>query len=174
MKKFFNPGKSLNKQTQKYVRTKCETPSNESNFPGDSASSAELLLHEHKKLVPEARQLQERAIKITKATEQLVASGCFAGEQATAQAYTVLSATSDYLTDLDARESLLTRAITFFRNAHAVITNYARACSPGLCNMPPPVNPVNSDVSIRLSDIPLCLSALYSQMYYCAINEIII
>lgn len=89
---------------------------------GDSSSSAELLLHEHKKLIPEARQLQERALKITKATEQLVSSGCFAGEQATYQAYTVLSATSDYLSDLEQREHLLQRAITFFRNAQTVLT----------------------------------------------------
>lgn len=92
---------------------------------GDSSSSAELLLHEHKKLLPEAKQLQERALKITKATEQLVASGCFAGEQATAQSYVVLSATSDYLTDLQNRESLLERVIAFFRTAQTVgITNY--------------------------------------------------
>lgn len=77
-------------------------------------------MKEHQKLIPESRQLQERAIKITKATEQLVSSGCFAGEQATAQAYAVLSATSDYLSDLDSREALLTRAIAFFRNAHQV------------------------------------------------------
>ncbi|KAG5897357.1 hypothetical protein JTB14_030240 [Gonioctena quinquepunctata] len=93
-----------------------------SNQYGDSSSSAELLLHEHKKLLPEAKQLQERALKITKATEQLVAAGCFAGEQATAQSYIVLSATSDYLTDLQNRESLLERVIAFFRSAHTVIT----------------------------------------------------
>lgn len=96
---------------------------------GDSISSAELLLLEHQKLLPESRQLQERAIKITKATEQLVSSGCFAGEQATAKAYSVLSATSDYLADLDAREQLLTRALAFFRNAHTVIV------PPSLCRL---------------------------------------
>lgn len=89
-------------------------------FTGDSSSSAELLLHEHRKLLPEAKQLQERALKITKATEQLVASGCFAGEQASEQSYAVLSATSDYLTDLQHRESLLERVIGFFRTAQTV------------------------------------------------------
>lgn len=87
---------------------------------GDSSSSAELLKHEHKKLLPEAQQLQERALKITKATEQLQASGCFAGEQATEQAYAVLSATSDYVTDLQGRDSLLDRVIAFFRSAQTV------------------------------------------------------
>ncbi|CAG9824336.1 unnamed protein product [Phaedon cochleariae] len=93
-----------------------------SNEQGDSSSSAELLLHEHKKLLPEAKQLQDRALKITKATEQLVASGCFAGEPATAQSYVVLSATSDYLADLQSRETLLERVIAFFRSAQTVLT----------------------------------------------------
>lgn len=82
-----------------------------------------MLLHEHRKLLPEAKQFQERALKITKATEQLVASGCFAGEEASEQSYTVLSATSDYLTDLQNRESLLERVIGFFRTAHTVSNN---------------------------------------------------
>lgn len=81
------------------------------------------MLHEHQKLIPEARQLQERALKITKATEQLVSSGCFAGEQATAQAYTVLAATADFSSDLEYRENLLARTIAFFREAQAVSTH---------------------------------------------------
>ncbi|CAG9864548.1 unnamed protein product [Phyllotreta striolata] len=93
-----------------------------SNQYGDSSSSAELLLHEHKKLLPEAQQLQERALKITKATEQLVSSGCYAGEEATQQAYAILSATSDYLADLQSREALLERVIAFFRSAQMVLT----------------------------------------------------
>lgn len=64
--------------------------------------------------------MQERALKITKATEQLVASGCFAGEQATQKAYVILSGTSDYLADLQHRESLLERVINFFRTAQTV------------------------------------------------------
>lgn len=94
------------------------------NVLGDSSSSAELLLHEHRKLLPEARQFQERALKITKATEQLVASGCFAGEQATQQSYIILSATSDYFADLQHRESLLERVIMFFRTAQTVIFRF--------------------------------------------------
>lgn len=89
-------------------------------FAGDSSSSAELLQFEHKKLLPEAKQLQEKALKITKATEKLLASGCFAGEEATKQAYTVLSTTSDYLGDLQQRDALLDRVIAFFRLAQTV------------------------------------------------------
>ncbi|KAF5301257.1 hypothetical protein FQR65_LT00957 [Abscondita terminalis] len=89
---------------------------------GDSSSSAELLQHEHRKLLPEAKHLQERALKITKATEQLVESGCFAGEKATEQAYTVLSSTSEYVTELEQRNSLLERVIAFFRKAQTALT----------------------------------------------------
>lgn len=78
------------------------------------------MLLEQKKLLPEAQQLQERALKITKATEQLVASECFAGEQAKEQAYIILSATSDYLNDLQNRESLLERVNAFFKSAESV------------------------------------------------------
>lgn len=71
-------------------------------------------------MLPEAQQLQERALKITKATEQLVASECFAGGEATEQAYVILSATSDYLSDLQNRESLLERVKAFFKTAENV------------------------------------------------------
>lgn len=89
-------------------------------FIGDSFSSAELLKHENRKLLPEAQQLQERALKVTKATEQLVSSGCFAGEEASKQAYTVLSATSEYLSELQNRDLFLDRVINFFKLAQTV------------------------------------------------------
>lgn len=70
--------------------------------------------------MPEAQSLQERALKVTKATEQLVASGCFAGEEASKQAYAVLSATSEYLSELQNRNSFLNRVIDFFKAAQTV------------------------------------------------------
>lgn len=90
------------------------------SFKGDSSSSAQLLKLEHKKLYPEAQQLQEQALKITKAHEQLVASGCYAGEPAKEQAYNVLKATSDYVNDLQLRDDLLERVIDFFKLAQNV------------------------------------------------------
>ncbi|XP_078042862.1 uncharacterized protein LOC144473128 isoform X2 [Augochlora pura] len=89
---------------------------------GDSASSAELLLFELKKLQSKAKEFQDRSIKITKSTERLVSSGHFAGEQATEQAYAILGAAADYVNDLDQYESLLNRAITFFDSARSAIT----------------------------------------------------
>ncbi|XP_076385572.1 uncharacterized protein LOC105662897 isoform X4 [Megachile rotundata] len=89
---------------------------------GDSASSAELLLFELKKLQAEAKEFQDRSIKITKSTERLVSSGHFAGEQATEQAYAILGAAADYVNDLDQYESLLNRAVAFFDSARSAIT----------------------------------------------------
>ncbi|CAL1681894.1 unnamed protein product [Lasius platythorax] len=89
---------------------------------GDSASSAELLLFELKKLQAEAKEFQDRAIKITKSTERLVSSGHFAGEQATEQAYAILSVAADYVNDLDQHNTLLNRAMIFFDLARSAIT----------------------------------------------------
>ncbi|XP_050486212.1 titin isoform X4 [Bombus huntii] len=89
---------------------------------GDSASSAELLLFELKKLQAEAKEFQDRSIKITKSTERLVSSGHFAGEQATEQAYAILGAAADYVNDLDQYEALLNRAVAFFDSARSAIT----------------------------------------------------
>ncbi|KAK9882439.1 hypothetical protein WA026_021470 [Henosepilachna vigintioctopunctata] len=86
---------------------------------GDSMASAELLQVENKKLLPEAQLLQEKALKITKATEQLLQSGCFAGEEATKQSYAILSLTSDYLTEVQNRSILLERVVEFFRSAQS-------------------------------------------------------
>lgn len=81
---------------------------------------------EHKKLFPEAQQLQEQALKITKAHEQLVASGCYAGEPAKEQAYNILKSTSDYVQDLQNRDGLLERVIEFFKSAQKAITELDR------------------------------------------------
>ncbi|XP_012286354.1 titin [Orussus abietinus] len=95
---------------------------NSDNRLGDSSASAELLLFEMKKLQAEAKIFQERSIKITRSTEQLVSSGHFAGEQATEQAYAILGAAANYLNDLERYESLLEAAISFFRAAQSALT----------------------------------------------------
>lgn len=66
------------------------------------------------------QDFQDRAIKITKSTERLVSSGHFAGEQATEQAYAILSVAADYVNDLDQHNTLLNRAMIFFDLARSV------------------------------------------------------
>ncbi|XP_012542170.2 titin isoform X3 [Monomorium pharaonis] len=89
---------------------------------GNSASNAELLLFELTKLQVEAKDFQDKAIKITKSTERLVSSGHFAGEQATKQAYAILSTAADYINDLDQYNILLNRTIAFFNLAQSAFT----------------------------------------------------
>lgn len=66
------------------------------------------------------QDLQDRAIKITKQTEQLGSNGHFAAEQATERAYTVLGLAADYVNDLDLYESLLDRVVSFFESVRLV------------------------------------------------------
>ncbi|XP_075228866.1 zormin isoform X2 [Lycorma delicatula] len=89
---------------------------------GDSDASSQLLLHEHRKLTPEAKELQEQGLKILKATEQLAATGHFAGEDAIAQAYQLLNSATEYIEAIDQRDQLLNKAISFFRAAHTALT----------------------------------------------------
>ncbi|XP_033210464.1 titin isoform X2 [Belonocnema kinseyi] len=96
--------------------------SSTSDHLGDSSASAELLLFECKKLQNEAKDFQDRAIRITKSTERLVSSGHFAGEQATEQAYAILGAAADYINDLDQYKTLLNRAVAFFEAARSALT----------------------------------------------------
>lgn len=49
-----------------------------------------------------------------------MSSGHFAGEQATEQAYTILSTAADYVNDLDQYNTLLNKAIAFFDSAQSV------------------------------------------------------
>ncbi|RZF43972.1 hypothetical protein LSTR_LSTR013423 [Laodelphax striatellus] len=89
---------------------------------GDSEASSQLLLHEHRKLMPEAKDLQEKGLKILKASEQLLESCHFAGEEAVAQAYKLLNNASEYIEDTENRDNLLVKANSFFRSAQTAIT----------------------------------------------------
>jgi len=57
-----------------------------------------------------------------------VSSRHFAGEQATEQAYAILSTAADYINDLDQYNTLLNRAMAFFDLAQSVsvfeVSNY--------------------------------------------------
>ncbi|XP_063235498.1 titin isoform X2 [Bacillus rossius redtenbacheri] len=128
---------------------------------GDSSASVELLLHEHRKLLPEAKDMQDRALKITRATEQLASSGHFAVEQATAKSYSVLSACAGYLDDIEQREALLTRAIAFFRSAHTALTKLdqlevqLRTAEPASSSSPRRAA-LHAQVGTALEDVTAC------------------
>ncbi|KAG8223451.1 hypothetical protein J437_LFUL001943, partial [Ladona fulva] len=108
---------------------------------GDSSSSAELLLHEHKKTENISVELRDRALKITKATEHLVSSGPAPGGQspaerrASSRAYAVLAGCTDFGELVEQRTVLLSRAISFFRSAQAAQTKLDQL-EVQLCTMP--------------------------------------
>ncbi|XP_011496100.1 PREDICTED: coiled-coil domain-containing protein 141-like [Ceratosolen solmsi marchali] len=104
------------------LNSRIRTLSNCRDNLGDSSASAEILLFELRKVQAEAKDLQDRAIKITKSTEHLVSMGHFASEQATDQAYAILGIAADYINDLDHYEHMLNRVITFFETARSVYT----------------------------------------------------
>lgn len=68
--------------------------------------------------------MQDQGLKILRATEQLAATGHFAGEDAIAQAYQLLNTSTEYLDKLDLRERNLGDAITFFTDAQMVRISY--------------------------------------------------
>ncbi|KYM98945.1 Titin [Cyphomyrmex costatus] len=67
------------------------------------------------------QEFQDKAIKITKSTERLVSSGHFAGEQATKQAFAILSTATDYINNLDQYNMLLNKTMAFFDLAQSAI-----------------------------------------------------
>ncbi|XP_026463315.1 coiled-coil domain-containing protein 141-like [Ctenocephalides felis] len=90
-------------------------------YLGESEYETSMLIVDINNFLKEVKELQERAIKITRATEQLVKSGCFAGREASDKAYSVLGGCSDFLNDLESRETLLTRAQAFYENGRQVL-----------------------------------------------------
>ncbi|KAJ1525037.1 hypothetical protein ONE63_009883 [Megalurothrips usitatus] len=89
---------------------------------GDSETSSQLLLHEHLKIVAEAKEVQERALKMTHATEQLAASGVTSAESAVTKSYAVLNSATEYLEMCDTLQSMLERAVAFYQAAHTALT----------------------------------------------------
>ncbi|KAK6627495.1 hypothetical protein RUM44_009973 [Polyplax serrata] len=81
---------------------------------GDSKASAQLLLEEIRKTLVEAKNLQDRTLKITKSTEKLVGSEHFAGEEAISQSYAVLNESTEHYNSVETREELLEKTVRFF------------------------------------------------------------
>uniref|UniRef100_A0A182IY25 Ig-like domain-containing protein n=1 Tax=Anopheles atroparvus TaxID=41427 RepID=A0A182IY25_ANOAO len=88
---------------------------------GESAEQALDLLETYQNLKPEAALLRDKTLKITKATEELLTTGCFAGDEACAKAYSVLSACSELLEEIDRRETLLGQSREFFGRAASIL-----------------------------------------------------
>lgn len=89
---------------------------------GDSETTADLLLQTYVKAKDDAKNLRDKAVKIAKATQHLVSTGCFAGDQASHKAYNVLSIATEYFDEIDRRQNLLEQSKDFFKKSETVLT----------------------------------------------------
>uniref|UniRef100_A0A182PH82 Ig-like domain-containing protein n=1 Tax=Anopheles epiroticus TaxID=199890 RepID=A0A182PH82_9DIPT len=111
--------KQLDEIEQCLARVRSQTLS--SFTLGESSEQASELLTTYQNLKSEAALLRDKTLKITKTTEELLASGCFAGDEACAKAYSVLNACSEHLEEIDHREFLLGQSRDFFTRAATVL-----------------------------------------------------
>lgn len=101
--------------------------SNFSSFTlGDSADQARDLLQTYQNVKPEALLLRDKSLKITKATEELVSTGCFAGDEACAKAYSILATCTEFVDEVDHREALLSQSREFFGRAENLLTKLSQ------------------------------------------------
>lgn len=92
---------------------------------GDSQKTVKALLAENDHLKQDAVELRDRALRLAKATEQLVKTGSFAGEETCARAYAILSKCTDFYADTDRREVLLRQSNAFFASAETALLQMA-------------------------------------------------
>lgn len=86
---------------------------------GNSQHEVDTLLRDNERLQKEAIEFRDKALRLTKATEQLVESGSFANEETCARAYTLLSRCTDFYAETDRRAVLLRQSKAFFASAEA-------------------------------------------------------
>lgn len=89
---------------------------------GDSEAVVMQYIQKYSSLKQNAIALRDRALKITKATEKLVSSGSFSGEEAYSNAYNVLDKCNEYLEHIDLCEQLLLASKEFFGKASKALT----------------------------------------------------
>lgn len=90
-------------------------------YLGDSTVTVNDILNKYIEHKSDALILRDKSLKITRATEDLVATGCFAGDEASAKSYNVLSQCTEYLDEIDHRENLLRQSKDFFTNGERVL-----------------------------------------------------
>lgn len=91
---------------------------------GDSTRDAESLLKDYNMWKADASALRDKSLKITKATEEVVKGGNFIGEEACAKAYHVLAECTEYLDEVDVRETWLLQSREFFARAEDVMKKF--------------------------------------------------
>lgn len=91
---------------------------------GDSSRTAASLMQDYGTWKVDATALRDKSLKITKTTEDVVKQGSFIGDEASAKAYSVLAGCTEYLDEIDFRETLLRQSRDFFAKAEVVLKKF--------------------------------------------------
>lgn len=94
------------------------------NCLGDSRYECCKLTEANANLVTEAKDIRDQALRVVKATEQLVLTKGYMEEDYKLKAYKSLELATEYLEELDRREQLLDAAMKFFESAEKVSVGY--------------------------------------------------
>lgn len=126
---------------------------------GDSSRSANSLLQDYGAWKIDATALRDKSLKITRTTEEVVKQGNFTGDEACGKAYSVLASCTEYLYEIDLRESLLRQSRDFFTKADAVLRrldefeNELRNLRPGSPNIIPVHLKLIQEVSTAVNSV---------------------
>ena len=125
---------------------------------GDSSRHSESLLQDYGAWKIDATALRDKSLKITRTTEEVVKQGSFTGDEACGKAYSVLASCTEYLDEIDLRESLLQQSKNFFINAEGVLRrldefeNEIRKLRPGSPNIIPVHLKLMQEVNTAVND----------------------
>lgn len=126
---------------------------------GDSTRNANSLLQDYGAWKIDATALRDKSLKITRTTEDVVKQGNFTGDEGCGKAYSVLASCTEYLDEIDLRESLLRQSSEFFAKADAVLKrldefeNEVNNLRPGSPNIIPVHLKLMQEVSTAVNSV---------------------
>lgn len=91
------------------------------NCLGDSQYECSKLTEVNTNLITEAKDIRDQALRVVKATEQLVLTKGYMEDDYKYKAYKLLELATEYLEELTRREHLLDTAMKFFESAEKVM-----------------------------------------------------
>ncbi|CAH1708712.1 unnamed protein product [Aphis gossypii] len=91
------------------------------NCLGDSQYECSKFTEVNSNLITEAKDIRDQALRVAKATEQLVLTKGYMEEDYKFKAYKLLELATEYLEELNRRENLLDAAMKFFETAEKVL-----------------------------------------------------
>lgn len=91
------------------------------NSLGGSQYECSKLIAVNVNLITEAKDIRDQALRVVKATEQLVLTKGYMEEDYKLKAYKLLELATEYLEELTRRENFLDAAMKFFESAEKVI-----------------------------------------------------